>query len=156
MRLDANKILPQGYKAMIELQQVVNQSNIEHKLMELVKIRASQINGCAYCLDMHTKDAIAIGENEQRLHVVAAWHEAPFYSERERAALAWCEALTKISESGAPDSAYKPLTKLFSQKEIIELTFAIIIINGWNRLAVGLRSEVGSYVSKLKLPAGSI
>lgn len=132
------------------LQQVVNESSIEHKLLELVKIRASQINGCAYCLDMHTKDAVAIGENPQRLHVVAAWREAPFYSDRERAALAWCESLTKISETGAPDEVYDALTKVFSPREVMELTFAIVTINSWNRLAVGLRSEAGTYVSRLK------
>lgn len=150
MRIDGNKTLPQGYQAMMGLQQVVNQSSIDHKLLELLKIRASQINGCAHCLDMHTKDAIAIGESEQRLHVLAAWHEAPFYSVRERAALAWCESLTKISETGAPDNVYDELTKFFSPKEIMELTFAIVTINSWNRLAVGLRTETGKYVSKLK------
>jgi AhpD family alkylhydroperoxidase len=150
MRLDGSKTLPQGYKAMMELQGVVNNSSIEHKLLELVKTRASQINGCAYCLDMHTKDAIAIGESEQRLHVLAAWHEAPFYSDRERAALAWCEALTKLPETGAPDAVYDQLTNLFTPKEIMELTFAIVTINSWNRLAVGLRADVGGYVSPLK------
>lgn len=156
MRLDGSKTFPQGYQAMMELQGVVNKSSIEHKLLELVKTRASQINGCAYCLDMHTKDAIAIGENEQRLHVLAAWHEAPFYSDRERAALAWCEALTKLPETGAPDEVYNQLTKVFSPKEIMELTFAIVTINSWNRLAVGLRSDVGGYVSRLKKEAVTV
>lgn len=150
MRLDGSKTLPQGYQAMMALQQVVNESSIEHKLLELVKIRASQINGCAYCLDMHTKDAVAIGENPQRLHVVAAWREAPFYSDREPAALAWCESLTKVSETGAPDEVYDALTKVFSSREVMELTFAIVTINSWNRLAVGLRTEAGTYVSRLK------
>lgn len=151
MRLDWYKILPEGYKAMLQLQNVVDQSKIDHKLLELVKIRASQINGCAYCLDMHTKDAIAIGESEQRLHLLAAWQEAPFYSPRERAALAWCESLTQISQSGVPDKNYDEVKSLFSDKEIAELTLAIIAINSWNRLAVGFRSDVGNYVSNQKV-----
>ena len=150
MRLDGRKTLPAGYDAMIKLQQVVNQSKIDPKLLMLVVTRASQINGCAHCLYMHTKDAIAIGENPQRLHVLAAWRETPFYTPRERAALAWCESLTLVSQTGAPDEAYEEVAKLFSPKEIMELTFAIVAINSWNRLAVGLRAEVGSYVSHLK------
>ena len=150
MRLDWRKISPEGMKAMLDLQHVVDKSNLDHKLLELVKIRASQINGCAYCLDMHTKDAIALGENPQRLHVVAAWREAPFYSPRERAALAWCEALTQISENGAPDSVYKEVESLFTQQEIVDLTIAIVAINGWNRFAVGFHYPVGDYVSKIK------
>ena len=150
MRLDWYKTLPKGIEAMMGLQKVVDESKIDHKLLELVKIRASQINGCAYCLDMHTKDAIAIGETEQRLHVLAAWREAPFYSERERAALVWCESLTNISNTGAPDEDYKEVEKLFSPEEIVELTMSIIVINSWNRLAVGFRSEVGNYVSNRK------
>lgn len=152
MRLDWSKISPDGIKAMLDLQQVVNKSGLDHKLLELIKIRASQINGCAHCLDMHTKDAIALGENQQRLHVVAAWREAPFYSNREKAALAWCEALTQISEKGAPDSVYSELEGLFSPQEIVELTLAIVTINSWNRLAVGFHSPVGDYVSKIKRP----
>jgi|ERR1035437_3368707 AhpD family alkylhydroperoxidase len=150
MRLDWYKTLPEGYKVMLGLQQVVDQSKIDHKLLELVKIRASQINGCAHCLEMHTKDAIAIGENEQRIHLLAAWRETPFYSSRERAALTWCEALTQISLLGAVDSIYDELGNLFSPKEIVELTLAIVAINGWNRLAVGFKSDVGNYVSNRK------
>lgn len=150
MRLDGRKVLPDGYSAMVGVQKVVDQSDIDPKLLMLVVTRASQINGCAHCLDMHTKDAIALGEDPQRLHVLAAWREAPFYSQRERAALAWCESLTLISQTGAPDDVYQEVAKLFSPKELMELTFAIVAINGWNRLAVGLRSEVGSYVSHLK------
>lgn len=150
MRMEGRKALPAGYDAMIALQRVVDQSQIDPKLLMLVVTRASQINGCAHCLDMHTKDAIALGESPQRLHVLAAWREAPFYSDRERAALAWCESLTLIPQTGAPDDVYEEVAKLFSPKELMELTFAIVAINGWNRLAVGLRSEVGSYVSHLK------
>lgn len=148
MRLSWSKTLPEAYRAMIGLQNVVDKSGIEHKLLELIKIRASQINECAHCLEMHTKDAIAIGEDEQRLHVLAAWREAPFYSERERAALEWCEALTELPEKGAPDTIYEKLTGLFTQEEIVELTMAIVVINSWNRLGVGFRSPVGNYVSK--------
>lgn len=150
MRMEGRKALPAGYDAMIALQRVVDQSQIDPKLLMLVVTRASQINGCAHCLDMHTKDAIALGESPQKLHVLAAWREAPFYSDRERAALAWCESLTLIPQTGAPDDVYEEVAKLFSPRELMELTFAIVAINGWNRLAIGLRSEVGSYVSHLK------
>ncbi len=150
MRLDGSKVLPAGYSAMVGVQKVVDQSKLDPKLLMLVVTRASQINGCAHCLDMHTKDAVALGEDPQRLHVLAAWREAPFYSDKERAALAWCESLTLIAQTGAPDDVYQEVAKLFSSKELMELTFAIVAINGWNRLAVGLRSEVGSYVSHLK------
>lgn len=150
MRIDGYKTLPGGYNAMMQLQKTVNESSIDPKLQELIKLRSSQINGCAYCLDMHSKDAIAIGENPQRIFVLEGWREAPFYTPKEKAALAWCEALTLISETGAPDSVYEELQKHFSEKEIMELTFAIITINSWNRLAIGLRQEVGGYVSNRK------
>jgi AhpD family alkylhydroperoxidase len=150
MRLNWYKTSPGGIEAMLGLQKAVDHSGLDHKLLELVKIRASQINGCAYCLDMHTKDAIAIGEKEQRIHLLAAWRESPFYSSHERAALAWCEALTRISLSGAPDPLYDELEKLFLPEEIVELTLAIVAINGWNRLAVAFKSEVGNYISELK------
>ncbi|MCC7286207.1 MAG: carboxymuconolactone decarboxylase family protein, partial [Burkholderiaceae bacterium] len=120
----------------------------EHSILELVKMRVSQINGCAYCLDMHSKDARAAGETEQRLHVLAAWREAPFYSERERAALAWAEALTLVAKRGVPDALYEQVREQFSEKALVELTLAVIAINGWNRLAIGFRSEVGGYVAK--------
>lgn len=150
MRLRWSITLPEGYKAMLGLQKVVDKSKIDHKLLELVKIRASQINGCAHCLEMHTKDALALGENDQRIYLLSAWREAPFYSERERAALAWCEALTNLPQSGAPDEVYAEAEKLFTPKELVELTLAIVAINSWNRLAVGFRSEVGNYVSRYK------
>lgn len=150
MRLDWAKTSPEALKAMMAVQGFTDKSSLDHKLIELIKIRASQINGCAYCLDMHTKDAIAIGESEQRLHVVAAWREAPFYSEQERAALAWCESLTEISSKGAPEKLFKDLQKHFTNEQIVELTLAIVVINGWNRLAVGFESEAGHYVSNRK------
>lgn len=135
---------------MLGLESFVEKSNLDPKLKELIKIRASQINGCAYCLDMHTKDASAIGESEQRIHVLSAWREAPFYSPRERAALAWCESLTLLSQTGAPDEVYTELEHVFKPEEIVELTFSIVVINSWNRLAVGFRSDVGNYVSSRK------
>ena len=147
MRLDYRRALPEALEAMSGLEAVVAESTLESELLELVKMRASQLNGCAYCLDMHSKDARARGEDEQRLHVLAAWREAPFYSERERAALAWCEALTLLPQTGAPDDLYEQLRAQFDEDEIVALTLAIVAINGWNRFAVGFRSPVGSYVS---------
>ena len=139
MRLNGRQIFPEGYEAMANLQKVIDQSGLDTKLLMLVVTRASQINGCAYCLDMHTKDAIAIGEDPQRLYVLDAWQEAPFYSDKEKAALAWCESLTRISQTGAPDEVYEKAENLFSPKEIMALTFAIVAINGWNRLALLVR-----------------
>lgn len=150
MRINGSEIFPQGYRALGGVQHVVDQSHIDPKLLELIKMRASQINGCAYCLDMHSKDAIAIGENAQRLFALPAWRETPFFSPRERAALAWCESLTLISESGAPDDVYEALKGQFSETEIMELSLAIVAINSWNRLAIGLRQDVGGYVSPRK------
>ena len=132
---------------MAALQAAVDRSELDEKLLELVKVRASQINGCAYCVDMHTKDARAIGEDEQRLHLVAVWREAPCYTPRERAALAWCEALTLLPESHADDAVYATVASEFTTAEVVALTYAIVAINGWNRLAVGLRTPVGGYVS---------
>ncbi len=148
MRLDYRSQMPEAIDAMLRLQRVVEESGLEPKLLELVKLRASQLNGCAYCIDMHSKDAIAIGEDPQRLHVLAAWREAPFYTDRERAALAWCESLTLLPQTAAPDSTYEEMAAQFSPREQVALTTAIVAINGWNRLAVGFRAPVGSYVSK--------
>lgn len=150
MRIKWSEISPEGYNAMMGLENYVEQSNLEPKLKELIKIRASQINGCAYCLDMHTKDARAIGESEQRINVLSAWREAPFYAPRERAALSWCESLTLISQAGAPDDVFAGLEKVFKPEEIVELTFSIVVINSWNRIAIGFRSDVGDYVSHKK------
>ena len=147
MRVDYQKTFPSGLKAMLGLEASLRHSGLEPLLHELVRMRASQLNGCAHCLDMHSKDARALGEDEQRLHVLAAWREAPFYTPRERAALAWCEALTLLPQSGAPDDVYAELEAQFSADEIVALTFAVVAINGWNRLAVGLRAPVGDYVS---------
>ncbi len=144
-RLKYAEVEPAALKAMIELEKYVHKSGLEHKLYELVKTRASQINGCAYCLDMHTKDARKAGETEQRLYALNAWHETPFYTERERAALAWTEALTLIADNDVPDALYEETRKYFDEKEIIALTMAIVAINGWNRLAISFRTPAGSY-----------
>lgn len=145
MRVDYRNVFPAALKAMRGLEEAVHASTLEPELLELVKVRASQLNGCGYCLDMHTKDAEAMGVTAQRLHLVAAWQEAPMYSRRERAALSWCETLTLIAATGAPDDAYEEVTAHFSPEEVVALTLAVVAINGWNRLAVGLRSPVGSY-----------
>lgn len=132
-------------KGMLELEKYVHGSGLERTLYELVKTRASQINGCAYCIDMHTKDARRAGETEQRLYALDAWQETPFYTQRERAALAWTEALTLISENDVPESLYEATSVHFNEEEIVALTMAIIAINGWNRLAIGFRTVPGSY-----------
>jgi AhpD family alkylhydroperoxidase len=130
---------------MFGLQKYVEASGLEAPLLELVKMRASQINGCAYCLDMHSKDARAAGETEQRLYVLNAWREAPFYTDRERAALAWTESLTLVSENHVPDEIYAEVRKHFSEAELVNLTLAVVAINGWNRISIGFRAEVGTY-----------
>jgi AhpD family alkylhydroperoxidase len=155
MRVDYVTAFPDGFKAMLGLEKAVRGSGLEPELLELVKLRASQLNGCAYCLDMHSKDARAQGEDEQRLHVLAAWREAPFYSPRERAALAWCESLTLLPETGAPDDVFAEVDAEFSAEEISALTLQIVAINGWNRLAVGMRSPVGDYVSPFRADANA-
>lgn len=144
-RIDFGKAAPDGISALRTLEKYIRQSGLEPALLELVKMRASQINGCAYCLDMHSKDARARGETEQRLYVLPSWREAPFYSERERAALAWTEALTLISGNDVPDDVYQHALRHFSEKELVDLSLAIVAINGWNRLAIPFRSPVGSY-----------
>ena len=146
-RIDYASVFPAGVQAMAGLQRAVAAARVEPLLLELVKMRASQINGCAHCLDVHSKDARALGESEQRLHLLAAWRDAPCYDARERAALAWCEHLTLISDAGAPDAVYEKLEESFSAKEIVALTLAIVAINGWNRLAISMRAPVGAYAS---------
>jgi AhpD family alkylhydroperoxidase len=147
MRLDYRNELPDASRAMTQLERVVEASSLEPMLRELIKLRASQINGCAYCVDMHTKDALAIGEDPQRLYLVAVWQEAPVFSPRERAALAWTEALTLLPQTGAPDEVYDEVAHHFTPAEQVSLTLAIVAINGWNRLAVGFRQPVGAYLS---------
>ena len=144
-RLDYAKASPDGYKAMAQLEAFVRHSGLEAKLLELVKIRASQLNGCAFCLDMHTKDARAKGETEQRIYVLNAWREAPFFTDKERAALAWTEAITNIQQGHAPDEVYEVLSQQFTEQERVNLTLAITTINVWNRIAIGFRLAPGDY-----------
>jgi AhpD family alkylhydroperoxidase len=139
------KVRPEAYRAMAGLEAYVRSSGLEPALLELVKLRASQINGCAYCIDMHTKDARAHGESEQRLYALSAWQEAPFFTERERAALAWTEAVTLISEGHASEPVYQETRQRFSEEELVNLTIAIVTINGWNRLAIAFRMVPGTY-----------
>ncbi|KZN15618.1 MULTISPECIES: carboxymuconolactone decarboxylase family protein [Pseudomonas] len=138
-RIDFYTASPDGLKAMMALEAAVSKLPLEKSLIELVKLRASQINGCAFCIDMHTADAIKGGETPRRLFAVTAWREAPFFTDRERAALAWTESLTQLSLTHAPDEDYALLSAVFSPKEMVDLTVAISTINSWNRLAVGFR-----------------
>jgi AhpD family alkylhydroperoxidase len=136
---------PAAYHAMLGLEKFIQQSSIEPKLAHLLKMRASQINGCAYCLDMHSKDARAEGETEQRLYGLDAWREAPYYTDRERIALEWIEALTLITDGHVPDELYERARRQLSEKELVELAMVAVAINGWNRLAIAFRSEAGTY-----------
>ncbi len=144
-RLSYSKTAPQATGILRNLESYVHDCGLEPEMLELVRLRASQLNGCAYCIDMHTKDARTNGESEQRLYGVSAWREAPFYSERERAALAWTEAVTEVSKDRVPDEIYEGARKQFSEKELVDLTFAVITINSWNRLAISFRTPPGSY-----------
>jgi AhpD family alkylhydroperoxidase len=144
-RISMKKFNPKVYAAVSAMQQYVDQCGLEPLLLELIKLRASQINGCAYCLDMHTKDARAMGETEQRLYTLSAWRETPFFTERERAALAFTEAVTLVSVDHVPDDVYAQAHSQFSDTEIVDLTLAIATINTWNRLAITFRAEPGHY-----------
>ena len=139
-RIDYFRAAPEVMKAMVALERAVVTSGLEKSLIELVKTRSSQINGCAFCIDMHTRDAIKAGETPMRLFLLDAWREAPFYTERERAALAWTDALTLISETHAPDEDWAALKAQFSEEEIVKLSLLIATINAWNRLAIGFRA----------------
>ncbi|MEO8545980.1 MAG: carboxymuconolactone decarboxylase family protein [Burkholderiaceae bacterium] len=144
-RIDYKMASPGAFQAMLGLEGHVRQCRLEHTLLELVKTRVSQINGCAHCLDMHTKDARAAGETEQRLYLLSAWRETTAYTPRERAALAWAEAVTLLAGKGVPDDAYEQAQLQFDAKELVDLTLAIVAINGWNRLAVAFQADVGNY-----------
>ena len=144
-RLNAAKAGPAAYHAMLGLEQYVKQSGLEQSLIELIKLRASYMNGCAYCIDMHSKDALAEGETVQRIVSVPVWRETPFYTERERAALAWTEAVTDLHPDHVSDDVYRETNKHFTDEEMVKLTMAIVTINGWNRLAIAFRQEPGSY-----------
>ena len=144
-RLNIGAVSPNAYRAMLGLEKFIHESSFEPKLVHLLKMRASQINGCAYCLDMHSKDARAEGETEQRLYGLDAWREAPYYSERERAALEWIEALTLVTEGHVPDEVYERARRQLSETELVELSMIAVAINGWNRLAIAFRAEAGTY-----------
>jgi len=144
-RIDYRKFAQQPLKALLEVEKYLAGCGLEHKLLHLIKMRASQINGCAYCLDMHSLDARAAGETEQRLYTLDAWGETPFFTDRERAALAWTEAVTLVSQTHVPDDVYDEARRQFSEEELVKLTWAVVVINGWNRVAVAFRSEPGKY-----------
>ena len=145
-RLEPQKVAPEAYRAMLGLQSYVNNSGLEPALQELVKLRASQINGCAYCIDMHTKDARAAGESEQRLYALSAWRETPFFTDRERAALAFTEAVTLLADDHVPTEAYEAVARHFGEDEIAALVSLIVTINAWNAIGVSTRAWTpGSY-----------
>jgi AhpD family alkylhydroperoxidase len=146
-RIDLMHVNPGVVHAMLGLERQVRQGHLDERLVDLVRIRASQINGCAYCLDMHTKDARAGGETEQRIYGLDAWRETPYYSDRERAALEWTEALTLIAETRVPDDVFERVRAQFSEDELVHLSLAVVAINGWNRLNIALRTVPGGYVA---------
>jgi len=145
-RLQIDKVAPEALKTVLQVSAYIhNHSGLEPSLLNLVFLRASQINGCAWCVDMHTKDARALGETEQRLYLVSAWREAPFYTEQERAALEWTEAVTLVAKDHVPDDVYERVKRHFNEKELVNLTLAITQINVWNRFNVAFRNIAGAY-----------
>ena len=147
-RIDVRKYISSNLTQALLKLSFESQKHLEHSLLRLVEIRASQINGCAYCLDMHTKDARAAGETEERIYTLDAWRETPFFTDRERAALEWTETVTLVAETRVPDDVYQRVRQQFSEEELVELTFAVIVINSWNRLNVAFRPLVGDYQPK--------
>lgn len=146
-RLNYQTASPEAFKALLHVEQVIRRLGLDENLLELLKTRASQLNGCAWCLDMHTKDALARGETAQRLFLLSGWRDAPCYSDKERAMLAWVEAVTTLQGQSVPDDVYNDARRHFDEKQLVDLTLAIIAINGWNRLNVAFRTTVGDYVS---------
>lgn len=144
-RIEYATAAPGAVKAMHGLERYLRECGLEPSLLELVKVRASQINGCAYCIDMHTKDARAHGESEQRLYALVAWRETPFFTDRERAALEWTEALTLIADTHVPDEVYERVRPHFTEEELVNLTLAVTTINAWNRLVISFRTVPGTY-----------
>ncbi len=145
VRIDYRSIAPDVYHALLAVEKQVENSGLEHSLLDLVKLRASQINGCSYCIDMHWKDARARGEVEQRLYELDAWRETSFYSDRERAALMWTEAVTRLRDGDVPDNIYDQVRHQFSETELVNLTLAVTAINSWNRFAIAFHREAGTY-----------
>jgi AhpD family alkylhydroperoxidase len=154
-RLDYRKFAKEPIKALLDMETYVAQCGLDHKLLHMIKLRASQINGCAYCIDMHWKDARAAGESDQRLYGLDAWRESPYYNDRERAALEWTESLTLIAATHAPDEAFAVVKTQFSDKEIVDLTYAISTINAWNRIAISMRAVPGHYQPAQKSSAAT-
>ena len=154
-RIDIQNVAPEAVRAMAGLQSYVDHSGLEVALLKLMEVRVSQINGCAYCIDMHTKDARGNGESEQRLYALSAWRETLFFSDRERAALEWAETLTLIKETHAPDDVYEKVRQRFTEKELVPLTLAIVAINGWNRIAIPFRAVPGTYQPQATHSAGA-
>ena len=152
-RLDPRKASPDAMQAIGNLHAYVRDCGLDHRLLELVKLRASQINSCAWCMDMHTKELRAAGEDEQRLYLLSAWRECPFYSDRERAALAWTEALTLLTEGNVPDEVFEQARAQFSDDDLVKLTVAVVAINGANRINVAFRTVPGSYRAKIRVAA---
>jgi AhpD family alkylhydroperoxidase len=144
-RFDYRKFSPDPVQAMLALEKYIASCGLDHTFVHLLKLRASQINGCAFCVDMHSIDARAEGESEQRLYALNAWHETPFFTDRERAGLAWIEAVTRVSETHVPDDVYEEASKHFSEKEIFDLTVVAATINAWNRIAIASRAPAGTY-----------
>ena len=147
-RVEYTKHAQEAQRSLYALERYLFSSGLDHKLLHLIKTRASQINGCAYCIDMHSKDARAAGETEQRLYELDAWRETPFYSDKERAALEWTESVTLVSQTHVPDEVFENLQKHFSEKEIVDLTLAVGMINLWNRLAISMRAVPGTYQAR--------
>jgi AhpD family alkylhydroperoxidase len=144
-RLEYRKFSQEPYQAMLALEKYLANCGLDHKFVHLLKLRASQINGCAFCIDMHSLDARAAGETEQRLYALSAWRETPFFTDRERAGLAWIEAVTLVAQTHVPDEVYEEALAHFSEKEIVDLTYLAMTINAWNRLAVATRAMPGRY-----------
>jgi AhpD family alkylhydroperoxidase len=144
-RINPTTVSPSGYTTLLGVERYLSECGLERSLLELIKLRASQMNGCAYCIDMHWKDARAHGETEQRLYGLDAWREAPYYTERERAALAWTEAVTNVADGHVPDEVFAEARPQFDDKQLVDLTLAIAAINSWNRLTIAFRAPAGSY-----------
>jgi AhpD family alkylhydroperoxidase len=154
-RINYQKVAASGVRAMLGLEKYLHDCSIEIGLLHLIKLRASQINGCAYCLDMHWKDLRAIGESEQRLYALDAWEETPFYTDRERAALAWTDAVTRVSDEHVPDEVYERVHQHFSEQELADLTLAVATINAWNRLSIAGRTTPGTYQPAARTPVAA-
>lgn len=155
-RIHYTKVAPGAYHALLGLEKYLHESGLEERLLHLIKLRASQINGCAFCLDMHWKDLRALGESEQRMYSLDAWRESPYYTDRERAALAWTEAVTRVADTHVPDEVYEDVRRQFSEKELADLTVAVATINAWNRLSIASRTTPGTYqVAKRESKSGA-